>query len=477
VVHPHIVDWSLYGVRDLYNEAVDKACELGARLGIRVDAPRFYTSIKPVILDLEKACREPINVAYINRAKFSAPCCQWTEGVIAQDVYSDDEGFDRYWNQDVFRRLRQKRDSQSCRVCNLTRVFDETSFHFSAFLKQRLIASGQLSDKHSKNDYPEEELVRACVESRLDLPSIRHTLLQLNVPVEMAEQIESLGVAALPALEQACWDAFKTIDVPAHVDDIHLAAPFLGIGWGPPIHDYVNKVSARWIGGAQAASIFVRVQPGLACMMCLTIAYPTELERRLQVQVCGRPIETWFSRDEAGRAVIGAFVPADLMSPHDGRLWIRLACLDADGAPAAGMLSLARVSLSQETKIVVPLERLLAEKDALLEQQALRVRQLEQLFAEQAASLEQQLLRASELERLLAQQGQRVSQLEHVLTEKDVLPEQQVPPSVKQPEQQGMSECKSQIGGRIVQVSAATDDSQSPKVTAPRRNIMTWLRR
>jgi len=229
-------------------------------------------------------------------------------------------------------------------------------------------------------------------------------------------------------------------------------------------------------------------------MMCLTIAYPTELERRLQVQVCGRPIETWFSRDEAGRAMIGAFVPADLMSTHDGRLWVRVACLDADGAPAAGLLSLARVSLSQETKIVVPLERLLAEKDALLGQQALRVRQLEQLFAEHAASLEQQLvratkleqllaekdLRASELERLLAEQGVLGSQLEQALAEKgvlraekDVLLEQQVPPSVEQPEQQ-VSECKSQIGGKILQV---TDDSQSPKVTAPRRNMMTWLRR
>src|SRR5262245_48374529 len=153
VVHPHIVDWSLYGVRDLYNEAVDEACELGARLGIRVDAPRFYTSIKPAILDLEKACREPIDVAYVHRQKFSYPCCQWTEGALPQDVYSDDEGFDRYWNQDVLRRLRQKRDSQSCRVCSLTRVFDETSFHFSGILKQQLIASGELSDQ---SDYPEE---------------------------------------------------------------------------------------------------------------------------------------------------------------------------------------------------------------------------------------------------------------------------------------------------------------------------------
>jgi wyosine [tRNA(Phe)-imidazoG37] synthetase (radical SAM superfamily) len=476
VVHPHIVDWSLYGFRDDYNEAVEKACDLGARLGVRVDAPRFYTSIKPVILDLEKACREPIDTAYINRANFSAPCCQWTEAPLPQDVYSDDEAFDRYWNQDIFRSLRQKRDSQSCRVCNLTRVFDETSFHYSAYLKKHMIASGELSEIHSHSDYPEEELVRACVENRLDLPGIRHTLLCLNLPVEMSEQIENLGLAALPPLEQACWEAFKAMEVPAEAGDIHLAAPFLGIGWGAPIHDPVNKMSARWIGGAQAASIFVRVASGLNCLMCLTIAYPSELERRLQLQICGRPIETWFSRDDAGRIVVGAFVPDDLRRAHDGRLWVRVTCLDADGSPAAGVLSLAQLSLSQESKVVVPLQWLLVEKDALLEQQALRVHQLEQLSAETAASVEQQLVRASQLEQLLAQQALRVSQLEQVLAEKgvllgekNVLLEQQVPPPVKQPEQQ-VSECKSAIGGRILH-------SQSPKVTTPLRNVMTWLRR
>jgi wyosine [tRNA(Phe)-imidazoG37] synthetase (radical SAM superfamily) len=439
VVHPHIVEWSLYGVRDPYNEAVDKACELGARLGIRVDAPRFYTSIKTAVVDLDKACREPIDVAYIGRSNFSAPCCQWTEGEIPQDVYSDDEGFDRYWNLDVFRRLRQRRDSKSCRVCNLTRVFDETSFHFSPKLKQRLIASRELSESHSENDYPEEQLVRTCVESRLDLPSIRHTLLRLNIPVEMAEQIEALGLAALPALEQACWEAFKRLDVPAEANDIYLAGPFLGVGWGPPIHDPVNKVSARWIGGAQAASIFVRLEPERDCMMFLTIAYPTELERRLRVQVCGRPIETWFSRDDAGRTVVGAFVPDDLTRAHDGRLWVRLACLDADGGPAAGMLSLTRVSVSQESKIVVPLQRLLVEKDALLEEQALRVRQLQ--------------LRASQLEQLLAEKDTFADRLEkHV------------------------SECKARLA-ELERTLQSTYNSRSWKVTAPLRKMMNSLRR
>jgi hypothetical protein len=70
------------------------------------------------------------------------------------------------------------------------------------------------------------------------------------------------------------------------------------------------------------ASIFVRVEPGLSCMMCLSIPYPSELGARLRVQVCGRPIETWLSRDEAGRTVVGGFVPDGLTQAHDGRLWV-----------------------------------------------------------------------------------------------------------------------------------------------------------
>jgi MoaA/NifB/PqqE/SkfB family radical SAM enzyme len=429
MVHPHIIDWSLYGVRDVYNEAVDRACELGSRLGIRVDAPRFYTSVKTVV-ELDKLCREPIDAAYISRSNVSAPCCQWTEGPIPQDVYSDDEGFDRWWNLDVFRRLRQKRDSKSCRVCNLTRVFDETSFHFSAYLKQRLLASGELSDVHSKSDYPEEQLVRTCVENRLDLPSIRHTLLQLKIPVEMVEQIEALGLAALPALDEACWEAFKTMDVPAEGDNVPLAGPFLGIGWGPPIHDPLNKMSARWIGGAQAASIFIRVQPGFDCMMCVTIAHSSELERQLRVQVCDRPIKTWLCRDDAGRTVVNAFVPDDLTRAHNGRLWVRVTCR-ADEGSAGGSVSLMRFSLSQGSGLVAPLQQLLAENDTLLGQQALRITQLDQALAEKAAGVNQ-------LE-------QQVSKYKVTLAEAE----------------------------RMLQ---AVYDSQSWKVTAPLRNIVNWLR-
>src|SRR5262245_26350871 len=268
------------------------AC-LAPSSGIRVDASRFLTSVKSPI-DLDSRCREPLDVAFIGRSGVSAPCCQWSEEALPQDVYSDDEGFDRYWNQDVYRRLRRKRDLPSCRVCDLGRVFDESGFHLSPQSKNVLIASGQLPESHRDSDYPEEQLVRTCVENRLDLPSIRHTLRELDLPVEMSEQIESLKLAALPALDEACWDAFEKLDAPAGSNDIYVAGPFIGIGWGPPVHVPSQKISARWIGGAQAASIFVRVTPGLDCVIHVTIGFPSELEYRLQVEVCGRSIEPRF---------------------------------------------------------------------------------------------------------------------------------------------------------------------------------------
>jgi len=431
LVHPNIADWSLYGVRDLYNAAVDAACDVGNRLGIRVDAPRFYTSVKTAVVDLDKLCREPIDVAYVSRSNFSAPCCQWSQEAIPQDVYSDDEGFDRYWNNDIFRSLRHKRDLPSCRVCNLTRVFDEVGFHLSPQLKHSLIASGWLSEAHRENDYPEELLVRTCVENRLDLPSIRHTLLRLNLPVEMAEQIETLGLAALPRLEKACWEAFKTLDLPVGTSDTYLAGPFLGIGWGPPIQDPLHKKSARWISVAQAASIFVRVEPSHDCIICFTLAYPSELERRLQVQVRGRPIEPRFSRDEAGRTLLIAFVPDDLTRLYDGRLWVRLACLDAAGEPQAGWLSGMRFSVSRGS-MGVGLEQIVAQFEQ-------RMAHLEQLLAERDAALGPQVTQVKQLEQHIGERNARLAELERTLK--------------------------------------ATYESTSWRVTAPLRKMMSWLRR
>ena len=138
----------------------------------------------------------------------------------------------------------------------------------------------------------------------------------------------------------------------------------------------------------------MRVTPGLDCVIYVTIAYPSELERRLQVEVCGHPIEPRFSRDETGRTLLVAFVPDDLTRLHEGRLWVRLACRDGAGEPLAGWLSVMRFSISQADataegleQLMIQLERLVAEKDASRRQQAAQITQLEQQLSERNAKL------------------------------------------------------------------------------------------
>ena len=400
--HAETVDWSLYWIKDLYNDCIEEACEVGTRLGVKVDAVRFYTSVKPV-LDLDKVCHDPTDNAYISRASVGAPCCQWAESGIPTDVYDDEEGFDRYWNHDILQRLRQKRNFQSCQVCGMSRVFDETSFHFSPHLKMDLIKAGRLTQLNSESDFPDAALVRACVDNGLDLPSIRRTLLAVGLPAEMAGAIESKGLAALAALDQACWDAFQKADLPFTGAGVAFAGPFLGIGWGIPIHEHLNAVSARWLGAAQRASLFLRVQPGVEYGLAFTVhhIHPAELQSRVRITVCGRAVEAATSAGPSGRMVLRATVPADLTNAFQGRLWVRIGCLDGGEVPG-GHLSLARLRLIDPTAAhLVRLEELVAEKDLQLAEQGVRLAKQQDLLAAKEEAIAQERGRVAELERQL----------------------------------------------------------------------------
>ncbi len=378
--HPDTIDWSLYWIKDQYNDLIEEACEVGTRLGVQVHSVRFFTGVKPVF-DLDKVCRDPIDIAYISRSSHASPCCHWTEAQIPVDYYNDEQGFEKYWNSDLLQRLRRKRDFASCRVCGMSRIFDETSFHFSPKLKQILIKEGRIAEINSENDFPDAGLVRTCVDNKLDLPSIRRTLLAVGLPAEMAGVIETQGLAALPALDRACWDAFQKADLPLTSASVALAGPFLGIGWGIPIHEYQNRLSARWIGAAQQASIFVRVQPGTACELSFTVhhVHPAELESQLGINVCGRALETRRSRDLVGRATLSATVPDDLTEACHGRLWVRIGAFSENGRVLAGHVSLVRLTLSDPAKAgVAKLEQAVAEKDALLAQLSGRLAALEE---------------------------------------------------------------------------------------------------
>jgi MoaA/NifB/PqqE/SkfB family radical SAM enzyme len=375
---------SLLWIKDQYNDLVEEACDVGAQLGVQVHACRFYTSVKPA-LDLDRVCREPIDIAYISRSIEAAPCCHWGEAKFPVDIYNDtDGGFDRYWNNDVLARLRKKRDFESCRVCGLARVFDETSFHYSLDFKQKLIAKGGLPEADSANDYPSANLVRICVNNRLDLPSIRRTLLAFGLPVEMADQIETHGlVAALPVLEKACWEAFRTIDTPVSKNDIALARSFFGIGWGPPIFEPRKKASARWISDAQVASIFLRVTAGRSFEVRFTIhsVHHREFATSIKMQINCQSIETVLSTDRLGRTVVSAIVPDDLSLAHDGRLWIRIECASPK-MPRAEQVSLTRLEIKESGWLsTLSVEERLSEQDTLIAHQRERLAEQERFIA------------------------------------------------------------------------------------------------
>ena len=137
MVHPDTVDRSLFWIKDQYNDLMEEACSVGAQLGVQVNAGQFFTSVKQ-ILDLDKVCRDPLDVAYVSRSSVGAPCCQWSEQGIEVDTYSDD-GFERYWNNEILAKLRQKRDREELPRLRDGASVDETSFHFSPYLKKTLV--------------------------------------------------------------------------------------------------------------------------------------------------------------------------------------------------------------------------------------------------------------------------------------------------------------------------------------------------
>ncbi|MGO8908848.1 MAG: radical SAM protein [Bradyrhizobium sp.] len=340
---------SIYWSKDLYNDTVDEAMIVGTEIGVRVEAARFYTNPKLVEVDLDKICREPLDFAYISKGELAAPCCHWTDTHIPCDVYSDADGFERFWNHDIFRRLREKRNSRSCQVCEITRVFDEVGSHIAPMLRRELSDSGRISELDNKGFYTDIDLVRAGAKFRVDLPSLRRTLLRLNVPVDKLRAIETNGLAALPALDRLCWDAFCNADSPVGPLDIPLAGCFAGIGWGAPIHEPQNAVSARWIGGSQIASVFVRVSPGAQYRVLFTIhnVSPARLGKKLKLAVGESLIETTLSLDKTWRMVLVGIVPRRLVDAHGGRLWLRIGCFESDEAQLAGHVSIARVQVEE----------------------------------------------------------------------------------------------------------------------------------
>jgi hypothetical protein len=326
---------------------MDHVTALGAEMGINVEAARFYANPKPKNLDLDALCREPLESAYINMEKLgkTAPCCHWSEDAMEMDVYSDPGAFERFWNSDAYRSLRVKRDFQSCQRCGMSRAFDEMSFHLTSSLKYILaITNGSAIDETPEDVYPDSELVRVCNGLSLDLPSLRRTVLKLGVSVDDLYWIKRDGLKALEKIDRACWDAFLATDAPAVENaDIGLGGCFDGIGWAFTDNDPAAKISARWMGGARTASVFMRVFPGHAYRLVVTAHHlrSHEMASGLNLRAFGLPLEVQRSISADGVAVLSADIPKELSESHHGCLWIAIGYDDSHGHE--GWVSFSRV--------------------------------------------------------------------------------------------------------------------------------------
>ncbi len=344
------VEMSIYWMKDKYNDVIDEAAVLGAKLGVRVEAARFYSTVKSDV-DIATLCHDPDKVAYLNMEKQgeTAPCCHWAEDKMPMDIYRDHDGFERFWNNEVYRRLRIKRDSKSCKACGLTRAFDEVMFHFTPFLKGKLIASGRIDDAEVKNTYPDHDLVRACRLNGLNLPSLRRTFNRFGVATERLQAIQGEGSAVLPALDRVCWEAFLATDPAPGPADLSLAGSFAGVGWGDSEYDPDRRRSLRWLAAGRTASVFTRVDPGSAYDIKVTAHHvaSAELMNALRLAACGRQIETTASVNEGGDTILEGTIPAALVRAHGGRLWLTIGQSNPANASIGAPIAFSRVEISK----------------------------------------------------------------------------------------------------------------------------------
>ena len=339
------IDMSIFWLKDRYNDVVEHACALGTKVGVRVDAARFYQTVKSD-LDVGSICRDPVEVAYLNMQKQAetAPCCHWAEAKLPMDVYRDPEGFNRFWQQETLRKLRAKRDFASCKACGLTRAFDELMFHFTPFLKGKLIDSGNIAETELRNSYPDQELVRTCERIGLDLPSLRRTFLGLGLAPERLEKLKTDGLAALAEFDQVCWRAYRDSNPALSPPEQDLADCFWGIGWGRSEHQPNERVSGRWLWPGRKGSIFLRV-PLTGTHKILLFAPHQRLNRAaFELRISGQPLALEFSSSGNHGSLISAEIPSNLPKADRGCLWIQCEIVgDPQSGAAPVLLSKFRI--------------------------------------------------------------------------------------------------------------------------------------
>jgi hypothetical protein len=155
----------------------------------------------------------------------------------------------------------------------------------------------------------------------------------LGIPTERLDSIKEQGLNALPEIDKTCWEAFLATDPPACDLDLSLGGRFFGVGWFDQDNDAVSRVSARWMGGARVASVFVRVIPGYRYRLCVTAHHlrSGEMAEGLSLSVGEQSLQVQRSRHEDGITLVTADLPDEIIRNHGGRLWLRVGYSDSHG--------------------------------------------------------------------------------------------------------------------------------------------------
>jgi MoaA/NifB/PqqE/SkfB family radical SAM enzyme len=123
------LDKTLWNVKQEYNEEVKKAIEVGGKLGVTVNARKFFTGGAEV--KGADACMQPFEQFFIETPGTSVPCC-FMGTLRMGNVYKD--GFESVWFSEVMHSLRKRRSLPPCQVCTVFTPFDSKIAHMSAFL-------------------------------------------------------------------------------------------------------------------------------------------------------------------------------------------------------------------------------------------------------------------------------------------------------------------------------------------------------
>lgn len=127
---PEHIRFSLLHVKKEYNDVVKKAQDLGAKLGVVIDAPQFIQGEKRIS---SQNCLSPFTECFIQVDGSVGPCC-FCGSYLIGNAY--EASFEDVWFGKAYRKLRKSRYLLACQKCMPFLSLDEYQAHFTAYFKE-----------------------------------------------------------------------------------------------------------------------------------------------------------------------------------------------------------------------------------------------------------------------------------------------------------------------------------------------------